>query len=499
MQGLHPERPVLVLGLARQGLEMVRWLAERGVRVTAADRRAIPLPAWAGDSPSGRVRFLFGAHDRALSADCQLLCLSAGVPPQLPLVQAAMARGIPIVNDTLLTLTRAPCPITLITGSSGKTTTTALTGALLRRGLPAPGRVHVGGNIGTPLLRQVHAMRREDALVWEASSFQLELFDPRYTGPDLEPACLDAVALLNVTPNHLDRHRDMHDYLRAKLRALHALRPQGTLILNADDPACQRLLPAPAARPQPWNMPDAEPCARELRRTAAVLRGRGIRILPFSLSSWLPQGVCLRGEWIWVAGHRTAPAAEFALRGRHNLGNGLAACALAHVHGVPPATMRGALSRFRGVPHRLEDVACTGGVTWINDSIATSPERAAAGIESVQAEAERLVLLAGGYDKNLPWGRFETLVVRHVHTLVTFGQAGPRIAARVKDRRRRAGATGPTIRVVENLDRAVRTARAEAGPGTAVLLSPGAASFDQYPDFEARGEHFRQLATSLET
>lgn len=495
LAGSFAQVPVLILGLARQGQALVRFFVDQNARITVSDRTAVPLGPLQDLPRSATLRYVFGPQGQTLLQDQQLVCLSAGVPRQLPLVQAAVARGLPVINDSLLTFARAPCPITLITGSHGKTTTTKLAGAIMARAFPPPRRVHVGGNTGTPLLAQVSGIRARDHLLWEGSSFQLELFDPACTQLDMADVQLDAAALLNVTPNHLDRHPDMADYLQAKLRALQSLRPRGHLVLNLDDPVCRRLY---AKAEAPLSLPAAAACETLLHQARQTLAERAIRLIPYSLDSWLPQGACIRQGWIWIAGTRTAPVTDIRLRGRHNLGNALAACALARIHQCPARIVRQVLQEFQGVAHRLEPVMQRRDVLWINDSIATTPERAVAGIESCSRPGTDLILLAGGKDKHLPWSDFAARVVACVQTLISFGQAGPLIAEQVARRRAALGSPGPSIQIVDTLAQAVHAAARQARPGALVLMSPGAASFDGYADFEARGRHFRQLVQALE-
>ena len=484
---------VLIVGLARQGQEMVRFFADQGARITAHDRAVVAaLPKL---PRAASVRYVFGPHDPALLTGQQLVGLSAGAPPQLPLVRAAQAQGLPVVNDSVLTFARVAGTVTLITGSSGKTTTTALTGALLEAGRAAQGKVYLGGNIGQPLLQRAHAIGAADHVVWEGSSFQLELFDAAYHRLACPPAPVRAAAILNLTPNHLDRHAGMAAYLQAKLRALRTLRPGGALVLNFDDPACRRLAPdAPAAARPPLNLPESAACEAVLARGRQVAAARRARIIPYSLDAPLPQGACLAGDTIRVDGAPMAHVQDIQLRGRHNVSNVLAACALAHAHDVPPAAARRALRAFRGVSHRLETVACRGGVQWVNDSIATSPERAVAGMRSFDGAETSLILLAGGQDKNLPWDGFARVAAQCVQTLILFGDAGPRIAAAMQAQAPAGARRRPAICVVDTLAQAVSAARRHASVGSVVLLSPGGTSFDSYRDFEARGRHFRQLA-----
>ncbi len=233
----------MILGLARQGLATARFFVSAGGRVTISDvapaeKLAEELTAL-GDLP---VTLALGGHPLSLLDDCDLLCLSGGVPAQIPIVQAAIERGIPLSNDSLLTMQLAPCPVIAITGSSGKTTTTTLVGEMLRESLANSGRTaHVGGNIGTPLLDRLDQVQPQDILVLELSSFQLELWDPALAYGSLEKLGPDVAAVLNITPNHLDRHPSMRAYADAKLNLLRHLKPNSQIVLSGDDAVTGRL------------------------------------------------------------------------------------------------------------------------------------------------------------------------------------------------------------------------------------------------------------------
>ena len=485
-----------VLGLARQGAELCRFLHREGARVTGCDRAAIDLATVAGGGrPNLRLRF--GRQDSALLADCSLLALSAGVPTGLEVVQAARARRIPVVNDTMLTFAASRAPITVITGSNGKTTTTALAGALMQAASPESA-VHIGGNIGRPLLTAAGGFGPRDRLVWEASSFQLELFRTEWTQTPLRDACKVRTAVLtNVTPNHLDRHAGMLDYLQAKLNLLDLIDGDSTLILDADDPVGRRLLPParqPAAATDPV-LPQAAACRELLADTEAGLTRRGVRRVAVSRTRTLPDGLSLAGHRIRFDGQDVLSLERFRPRGAHNRTNALLAVAAALADRCPTTSLQHALDAFAGVPHRLEEVPGPVGTTWINDSIATSPERAVAGIRSVGAGHGPLVLLAGGRDKGLAWEEFAATVCERVHTLIVFGEAQAGIArALTSVHNPRHG-----VSIVEAacFEDAVHEAARRVPDGGTVLLSPGGTSFDSHPDFAARGEHFRALADRL--
>jgi UDP-N-acetylmuramoylalanine--D-glutamate ligase len=485
---------VVILGLARQGTALARFFVSVGARVVVSDL-APPEKLQAerialGDLP---VELELGQHPLSLLDDCALLCLSGGVPPQSPLVRTAIARGIPLSNDSLLTLQLARLldlgPTVAITGSSGKTTTTTLVGKMLA----AAGQdVHVGGNIGVPLLDRIHSLPPNAPLVLELSSFQLELFDPALAWGPLDDLGPDVAAILNITPNHLDRHPDMAAYADAKFNLLRHMRPGGRVIVNLDDPVTAQLAP-PELRPRRKRLPAEWQLDRLVEEMRDLIVARGAELIPFSQQQWLDHGAWLEGDTLYCQGEPVAERSAILLRGDHNLSNTLAACAISHAAGAPASAMREAATRFTGVPHRLEIAAEHDGVTWINDSIATSPERAIAGIRSFKPGEQTLVLLAGGKDKNLPWDAFANEALARVSFLIGFGQSGPMIVNIVQERARFSQQQAPNCAVVQRLDEAVELAARVAGPNTVVLLSPGGTSFDAYKDFEARGEHFRTL------
>ena len=486
----------VVLGLARQGVELCRFLHREGAYVTGCDRAAIDLAPLTGAERRANLRLRFGRQDPALLAGCGLLALSAGVPTDLDVVQAARRSRIPVVNDTMLTFAASAAPITVVTGSNGKTTTTALAGALMQAANPKR-TIHVGGNIGRPLLTRARDFRPRDRLVWEASSFQLELFRTEWTQMPLRDACRIRTAVLtNVTPNHLDRHAGMLDYLQAKLNLLDLLDGDSTLILDADDPVCRRLLPARQrfeADDPP--LPQADACHELLADTEAGLTQRAVRRVAVSRTRTLGDGLSLAGHRIRFNGKDLLSLDRFRLRGAHNRTNALLAVAAALADHRCTGSLQHILDTFTGVPHRLEEVPGPVGTTWINDSIATSPERAVAGIRSMGAGDGPLILLAGGKDKGLAWDAFAAEVCARVQTLIVFGEAQAGIVGAMEETGRRLKEV-PIVKA-DCFEDAVREAGLRVRPGGTVLLSPGGTSFDSHPDFAARGDHFRLLADRL--
>lgn len=507
------DKKVVILGLARQGIALARFFATAGAYTVVSDiASAEKLTAELAALSDLPIEFVLGGHPEKLIEGCDLLCLSGGVPPQLPIVQQAIARGIPVSNDSLLTLQLAKAqdlgPIVAITGSSGKTTTTTLVGKMLA----ASGKtVHVGGNIGTPLIDRLAQIEAGETIVLELSSFQLELFDPAIALGTLDELGPDIAALLNVTPNHLDRHPNMAAYALAKFNLMRHLRMDGQIVLNADDPVTSRIGhdqwgTSAEALPEQWHMNNV------IASIQQPLTENANRLIPFSRNHQLPYGAWLEGKQLLYNGEVICRRDEVKLRGDHNISNLLAAAAISGAAGATIAAMREVAITFTGVPHRLELVSETDGFTWINDSIATSPERAVAALRCFQPHSQTLILLAGGKDKNLPWDTFADEVIARVDYLIGFGNAGPLIMDKVQERAQFTRKRAPNSALVQRLDEAIALAGRVAGMSTVayaggrtgtteqpdllttvVLLSPGGTSYDAYRDFEERGEHFRAL------
>jgi UDP-N-acetylmuramoylalanine--D-glutamate ligase len=460
---IHGAR-IVILGLARQGVALARFLVQAGAKVTISDLRD-------GEALADRlveledlpVRYALGEHPLSLLNKTDMLCLSGGVPIDVPIVVEAQRRGIPLSNDAQLFLERCPAPVIGITGSAGKTTTTALVGEMCRVagvGSSASARTWVGGNIGNPLIADLDKIGPDDWVVMELSSFQLELMSvsPR------------VAAVLNITPNHLDRHKTMDAYIAAKRNIVAHQKPEDLALLGFDD-ANARALALETAAHLLWFSSGAEV-------EEGAFRANGELTLR------------LKGEDRMIC-----HASDVRLRGRHNLLNVLAACALAGAAGAPVEVMRQIVTTFAGVEHRLELVRELRGVHWYDDSIATAPERSVAALRSFD---EPIVLLAGGRDKDLPWDKFADEAKQRVRQLITFGEAGPMIA-RVVKKSQLNGKEGSLQGVTEvgTLEDAVAAAARLVRPGDVVLLSPGGTSFDAFRDFAERGDRYKELVRQL--
>jgi UDP-N-acetylmuramoylalanine--D-glutamate ligase len=454
------EKRVAVLGLARQGKALVRYLAERGADVIVSDRKtAVELVEERQELAGIDVIFEFGGHTAELLDGTDLLCLSGGVPVDLPLVQQALEKGIPLSNDSQLFLEACPALVVGITGSAGKTTTTSLVGRMAAANFEGKKRrAWVGGNIGQPLIKDLPSIRSDDLVVMELSSFQLELMS---SSPGV-------AALLNLTPNHLDRHKSMDIYTAAKTRIFEFQGREDTAVLGREDAGS-------------WSL-------RE--KVRARLMSFGLDELEAGDGTYVANGaVRLRmdEEDIEICALET-----IELRGEHNLLNVLAACSISAAAGISPESMALGVLGFRGVPHRLEYVRSLNGVDWYNDSIATAPERA---IAAIQAFDEPLVLLAGGRDKDLAWDEFAALVCERVSHLILFGEAAEKISRAIDEQRKRA--CDVRVQIFPQLEPAVRAAASVAEEGDVVLLAPGGTSFDEFKNFEERGEHFRGWVEQL--
>ena len=448
---------VVILGGARQGQAAARWLARHGASVTVNDRRSPEEMTAARSALAGTpVNWVLGSHPIEILDTADMLCISGGIPLDNPLVAAAVQRGILLTNDTQIFLEVTPCRTIGITGSAGKTTTTTLVGQMAKKA--DDDKTFVGGNIGDPLLNYVDDMAPDALAILEISSFQLEQMT---VSPDV-------AVILNITPNHLDRHGTMEAYTAAKRRILEFQRADSTAILNRDDNGS-------------WNL-------REKVHGRLVSFGSGA-------FSGKQDGTFLADDTLHLRKHGVEIPLlrrdKIQLRGEHNVMNILAAFAIGYAAGLPLDAMLSAAEKFRGVAHRLEFVREWNGAEWYNDSIATAPERTMAAIHSF---TEPIVLLLGGRDKNLPWEDLAATVHQRVQHVVLFGEAAEKIATALD---RTSGPFPLTVSRCKDLQEAVQAAAKVARPGSIVLLSPGGTSFDQFYDFEERGKAFRKWVSEL--
>lgn len=459
---------VAIIGFGRQGKALARWLPDVADSVIVNDARSAQEVQLDRLQFPG-VEFVLGRHPENILDDVDVVCVSGGVPLDLPILQRAVERDAVLTNDAQLFMERCPAPVIGITGSAGKTTTTTLVGQMLKN---AGYQTWVGGNIGDVLLDHLAEIKPDDRVVMELSSFQLELM-----------TCSPQVAaILNITPNHLDRHGTMENYVRAKANILKYQRPQDVAVLNYDNSITRSLGDNVAMGELAW----------------------------FSMMELVPDGAFMAGERLLLAGaasydyvpHMLVSQQDIPLRGDHNVANVLAACAIVGSvglaidrPGIEPDILRDTIKNFEAVPHRLEVVREVNGVTYINDSIATAPERLLAALRSFK---EPLVLLIGGADKDLPWEEAIHLALQKSRHLVIFGEGGKKqVRDKVLPLLQMMRIPEDQLTCVDTLDEAVKRAAEVAESGDVVLMSPGGTSYDAYPDFAARGEHFRQLVRDL--
>lgn len=436
---------VAVLGLAREGIDLARFLARRGADVTVVDRKsADQLGPELAQLEGVDVRLALGDDGGFALDGFSTLFASPGVPPEHPLIVGAHQQGVAVSSLVELLFRLCPAPIVGITGSAGKTTTTTLVGKMFQA---AGEEVFVGGNIGRPLLGELERMTPQSRVVLELSSFQLEFMRQ---SPHV-------ATITNVTPNHLDRHLTMEAYWAAKGQILNHQGADDWAVLNADDP---------------WS--------RKYQPKGQVRR--------FSLED-VNADATLDGTTLVLDGAPLLEANEIPLRGKHNVANVLCAALTASVSGVPRAAMIETARQFRGVAHRLEIVTEHAGVRYVNDSIATSPERSIAALRSYD---EPVVLIAGGRDKHLPMEEWAQTIGRTCRHVVLMGEMDGLVQRALEAAR----VNVPTSRA-RDMAEAVAQAKAAAQPGDVVLLSPGGTSYDAYRDFEERGRDFARWARAL--
>ena len=450
---------ITIIGLAREGIALARYLAPRGAVITVSDMKSKDVLVDSIEELSSfEIHFALGGHPEGI-LNCDCLFVSPGVPWNIPILQEAARRGIPVSGESRFFLENCPAPVIGITGSSGKTTTVSLTGEMLK----ASGfKTWVGGNIGEPLTPHLDEIAVEDRVVMELSSFQLKIMRS-------SPA---VAAILNITPNHLDRHASMEDYTEAKANILRFQKSGDVAVLGYDNEVTRGLASLTKGTVALFSMEEEVSEGAFLRQQQIILRLEGSE-----------QTIC----------HER----DVRLRGRHNIENVLAACTIAGLAGADSHVMSEVVSSFQGVEHRLEFVREVDGVSYYNDSIATSPERTAA---ALRAFDEPIVLLAGGQDKHLPWHELASLMLERTRGVVLFGQAAgiiERVLSEAIEKGQIPGDDLPAIEIKDSLEEAVITARRLARPGDVVLLSPGGTSFDAFKDFTERGVFFKDLVKAL--
>lgn len=449
-------KTVAFCGLGGSNLPLVRRFAKEGAHVTARDKRTREqLGKLASELEQLGVKLVLGETYLEDLTE-QVIFRTPGMPYHLPQLDAARACGSAVTSEMEVFLDYCPCKVLGVTGSDGKTTTTTVLSKILQH---AGKTVHVGGNIGTPLLPIIEKIKPDDIVVAELSSFQL-----------ISVGHSPQIAIVtNMSPNHLDIHKDMQEYVDAKKNIFLHQNAFGRAVLNFDNPITAGFAPE--------------------------VRGE---CLLFSRKQKVENGCCVNenGTILFVKNGVTTPIMnvnEIKIPGAHNVENYMAAICAVWGYALPE-DIRAVATTFSGVEHRAELVRELDGVRWYNDSIATTPSRTVKGMLSLFPQ--KLILIAGGYDKKIPFEPMGEPVCNHVKTLVLLGVTAPKIEAAVTGAKNyRPGA--PKILHVTSLEEAVQLCRKEAVEGDIVAMSPACASFDMFPNYETRGDLFREMVNKL--
>ena len=436
-------KKIAVLGLGVSNRPLVRLLLEFGCNVTGCDRtprEKLDDEVLELEAAGCKLRVGDGYLD---GVEADILFRTPGMHPGHPAIQGLAARGARVTSEMEVFFQVCPCTLIAVTGSDGKTTTTTLVSEMLK----AAGKtVWLGGNIGTPLLPLVRQMKADDFAVVELSSFQLM---------DMTRSPSRAL-ITNLAPNHLDVHKDMAEYVEAKKNIFKFQKESDLLVVNHDNAITDEF------------------------------QGNG-RTVKFSRQG--TAHVCLKGDTITRGGEEVLAVQDILIPGVHNVENYMAAIAM--VEGlVSDEVIRQVAKTFGGVEHRIELVRIKDGVKFYNDSIASSPSRTIAGLRSFK---EKVVLIAGGYDKHIPYDVLGPEVCGHVKKLFLCGATAPKIREAVEG----CGGTQPEITDCGDFESAVRAAAAAAEEGDIVLMSPASASFDQFKNFMVRGECFKKIVREL--
>lgn len=454
LNSLHGKH-IGVIGFGVSNRPLVRLLLEHSCDVTVCDRREMDALGQPGADAAARgAKFSLG-ETYLERLDFDVIFRTPGVLPNVPQLRAAAARGAVLTSEMEAFCTLCPCRIIAITGSDGKTTTSTVTSELLRA---AGYTVHLGGNIGTPLLSRVPEICADDFAVLELSSFQLHSM-----------RCTPDVAVItNISPNHLDVHPDLEDYISAKQSIYRHQRPGARLVLNAGD-----------------------------SHSARFAAGAPGAVRWFSSKGTVEDGVFCQDGVIYRAHHgaaaRLMAASEIRIPGAHNVENYMAA--FAATDGLVPDDVCIRVARtFPGVPHRMERIRELNGVTFLNDSIASSPTRAIAGLRALRKPP---VILLGGHDKHIPFDELGDEVCLRAKAAVLCGETAERIAAAIRGSRYYDALKLPLV-IEDDFRAAVEAAYHLAQPGDIVTLSPACSSFDKFRNFEERGNTFRAIVENLQ-
>ncbi len=446
-------KQVLVCGMARSGIAAAKMLAKQGAKVILQDmKKREDVPQTALDLEKQGVTLYTGKNPDDIAKNQDLIVLSPGIPCDLPFILEAEKAGVEVISEVELAYRQTPCPVIAITGTNGKTTTTTLVGEIMQEVAP---HTAVVGNIGIPYSEKVTELTEKDWVVAEISSFQMEKakeFHPHIS------------AVLNITPDHLNRHKTMEVYIAMKERVFANQTAEDFCILNYEDAICRKMA----------------------EKTKA-------KVFFFSSKSTLEQGIYLDGQNIclrWQGKEEILLSVkELQILGVHNHENAMAAVAMAVCSGVDLDTIRHVLRNFKGVAHRIEYVATVDGVDYYNDSKGTNTD---ASIRAVLAMEKPIVLIGGGYDKGVSFDDWTKLFPEKVKHLVLIGVTAPQIRASAE----KFGFTAITD--CKTFAEAVAVCREKAEAGDCVLLSPACASWGMFDNYEQRGDLFKEIVTSFQ-
>lgn len=452
------DKKIMVIGLAKSGVSLVRFLVSQGAKVTVSDHKSkAELSNALEQIEDLQLEYDLGGHTPKKFIEQDLIILSPGVSPQLKIFDYARHNGVKVTGEFEFANWFIKEPVIAITGTNGKTTTTYLIHKILKEsGIDA----WIGGNYGAPVIEYVAAGKKSQVLVLEVSSFQLELcekFNPKN------------VVFTNLAENHLDRYKSMEDYINAKRRIFANTNPTTTSILNADDNA-----------------------VIELARDPAVQRGR---IFYFSRKAALEPQIMNIGGIVNIQDElrvRTGPEIEsvsikdMRARGKHSIENLMAAILAAREHGATREAIQSVINNFKGIPHRLEYVRRVGGVEFFNDSKATNVHSVKRALDAFD---ENIILIMGGKDTNLSYESLRDMVRKKVKSLILVGEAKERINRDVGDY--------CETYLIGTFEEAVQIAYQKSRIGDTVLLSPGCSSFDMFDSYVERGNYYKDIVKSF--
>jgi len=443
---------VLVLGAAVTGIPTALELYNMGCNITLNDCKPLAqLDEYIHDLDNLSIEIITGGHPIELASNCDFIVISPGVPTDIPLVKEAKKLGKEVISEVELAYRMTQTPIAAITGTNGKTTTTALLGEIMKE---SGRKTFVVGNIGNPMIKEVKNALPEDLFVLEVSSFQLETtvhFRPKVS------------AILNITPDHLNRHKTLENYIDAKAMIFRNQKQEDYTVLNWDD--------------------------EQTRKLSSLTNSK---TLFFSRKDVLDEGAYVEDGYLTIVlnnkKEKIIDIKDIFIPGEHNLENALAASLMAYCLGVEAHTIRKVLKEFKGVEHRIEYVTEIDGVIYYNDSKGTNPDSS---IKAIKTMTRPTILIAGGYDKGSDFDEFVSYFKGKVKALILLGET----ADKIKESAQRAGFYN--IYKVSTMGEAVKKSKELAKPGDCVLLSPACASWDMFKNFEERGKVFKDAVRRL--